>query len=175
MREWVERVIVKYNICPFARKELEAGTVRYVVAHSDKLEPVLTQLMQECEYLEHHSDTETTLFMLPNGFERFDDFLELSELANSLLAAQGYEGIFQLASFHPHYCFAGELESDAANYTNRSPYAALHILREQSVERAIEEHNDVDAIPERNIEFARRKGADFFAKLLVDIKKSSTD
>ena len=164
---WVKQVIVKYNICPFARKEVELGSIRYHVVEQSALDEVLLALVEECQYLDKHRDTETTLFIMPNAFQSFDSFLDLVELANDLLFEQGFEGIYQLANFHPDYCFAGEPQSDPANYTNRSPYPCLHIIREESMSLALDSHPDPDAIPERNIEFCRKKGEAFFANLLA--------
>lgn len=163
---WVKQVIVKYNICPFARKEVERGSIRYSVAQG-KTEDLLVALIQECHYLEAHSDVETTLFIIPDSLALFDDFLDLLDLANALLFEQGFEGVYQLVSFHPDYCFAGEARNDPANYTNRSPYPTLHIIREASMEIALHNHPDPDAIPQRNIEFSRKKGGEFFANLLA--------
>lgn len=166
-KNWVKNVIVKYNICPFARREVERGSIRYSVVEETNKEHVLQALIAECRFLDSHSETETTLFIIPVGFEGFYDFLDLVELANDLLEMEDYEGVYQLANFHPDYCFAGEVQSDPSNYTNRSPYPTLHIIRETSMEQAINNHPDVDAIPERNIAFANKKGNAFFASLLA--------
>ncbi|WP_019615139.1 DUF1415 domain-containing protein [Psychromonas ossibalaenae] len=163
---WVKQVIVKYNICPFARKEVERGSIRYAVASKSEIEDLLAELISECLYLDKHQKTETTLFIMADAVQELDNFLDLVDLANDLLFDQDYEGIYQLASFHPGYCFAGEPADDPANYTNRSPYPTLHIIRESSMEKALAAHPDPDAIPQRNIEFARRKGSKFFAELL---------
>ena len=165
---WVQRLIVKYNICPFARKELEQQTVRYVVFSDKPFEATLDKLITECRYLDDNPDTETTLLILPT-FKHFDDFLDLIAVADRLLAMSGYEGVYQLAHFHPDYCFEGEAADDPANYTNRSPYPTLHILREESMAQALAQTDSPEAIPQRNIEFARRKGAPFFESILKDI------
>lgn len=166
-QNWVSKLIVKYNICPFARREVERGSIRYVLIEASKKKQVLTSLLAECHFLDENSETETTLFIIPSGFEGFYDFLDLVELANELLDDGGYEGVYQLANFHPDYCFAQEPQSAPSNYTNRSPYPTLHIIRETSMEMAIKHHPDVDAIPERNIEFANKKGNVFFADILA--------
>lgn len=166
-QRWVEQLIVKYNICPFARRELERKSIRYAVAQERSVEAVLTQLIAECGYLDEHPETETTLLILPTGYEGFYQYLDLLDLANDLLLAQNYEGIYQLASFHPDYCFDGELQADAANYTNRAPYPILHLLRESSLEQALANYEDPENIPQRNMEFARRKGPEFFEKILT--------
>lgn len=166
-KNWVSSVIVKYNICPFARREVERGSIRYALIEEMNKESVLQSLLDECRYLDEHGDVETTLLIMPVGFEGFYDFLDLVELANDLLEMEEYEGVYQLANFHPDYCFAGEPQSEPSNYTNRSPYPTLHIIREKSMEMAISNHPDVDAIPERNIAFANKKGNAFFADLLA--------
>ncbi len=165
-QRWVQQLIVKYNICPFARREVERKSIRYVVAEQPDIASVLQQLLDEAKYLDETPETETTLFILPQGFEGFHGFLDLVDMADALLIEEGYEGVYQLAHFHPDYCFDGEPQDDPANYTNRSPFPTLHLLREASLEKAIEQYDDPESIPERNIEFCRRKGAEFFVKIL---------
>jgi len=164
---WVNKVIVKYNICPFARREVERGSIRYVDDHSVNVESVLEKLSEEWRYLDENPATETTLLILSETCSDFESFLDCVYLANHLLQMNRYEGVYQLAHFHPDYCFEGDPEDAASNYTNRSPFPTLHIIRETSMERAIEAHPDVDAIPERNIEFLNKKGTPFFADLLA--------
>ncbi|RUO22565.1 DUF1415 domain-containing protein [Aliidiomarina iranensis] len=168
-KAWVEQLIVKYNICPFARREVERDSIRYVVAGQRKTADVLEALIKECEFLDQNMDTETTLIMLPAGFEGFYAYLDLLDTANELLAIQGYEGIYQLASFHPDYCFEGEKQDAASNYTNRAPYPTLHLLREASLEQALSRYDDPESIPDRNIAFAEKKGAEFFEKILAGL------
>ncbi len=165
-QNWVERMIMKYNICPFARQEVERGSIRYAVIHESKIHRVLEALIEECIRLDDKPEIETTLFIVPRGFEGFYSYLDLVDVANDLLIEQGYEGIYQLASMHPDYCFDGEPMDEPSNYTNRSPYPMLHIIREASMEQALADYNAPESIPERNIEFTQHKGADFFAKLL---------
>lgn len=171
---WVQRLIIKYNICPFARKEVEQRSVRYEVFNDRSFEATLDKLIAECRHLDQHRDVETTLLILPS-LVLFDDFLDLIAVAQRLLAMSGYEGVYQLAHFHPDYCFEGEAADDAANYTNRSPYPVLHLLREDSMAFALRDTRNPEAIPARNIEFARRKGVAFFDRLLRDITSSPQD
>ncbi|MGB5444936.1 MAG: DUF1415 domain-containing protein [Psychromonas sp.] len=166
-KNWVKQVIVKYNICPFARREVERGSIRYFQVEESAREQVLQSLLDECLLLDSNQQIETTLFIIPAGYEGFYDFLDLVDMANDLLEMEGYEGVYQLANFHPDYCFADEPQNAPSNYTNRSPYPTLHIIRESSMELAIANHPDVDAIPQRNIEFANKKGNAFFADLLA--------
>ncbi|WP_428612531.1 DUF1415 domain-containing protein [Shewanella sp.] len=171
-QSWVEKVIMKYNICPFARREVERNSIRYTVAQHSQIDKVLDELIQECHLLEQQPQIETTLFIMPRGFEGFYLYLDLVDIANDLLIEQGFEGVFQLASFHPDYCFEGEPQDSAANYTNRAPYPTLHIIREASMERALADYDDPESIPERNIAFAERKGEAFFVKLLQSCKQA---
>ncbi|QDF75591.1 MULTISPECIES: DUF1415 domain-containing protein [Shewanella] len=171
-QNWVEKVIMKYNICPFARREVERNSIRYTVAQHSQIDKVLDELIQECHLLEQQPQIETTLFIMPRGFEGFYLYLDLVDIANDLLIEQGFEGVFQLASFHPDYCFEGEPQDSAANYTNRAPYPTLHIIREASMERALADYDDPESIPERNIAFAERKGEAFFVKLLQSCKQA---
>jgi hypothetical protein len=166
-QNWVERMIMKYNICPFARREVERRSIRYAVIDESKMHNVLEALIKECQHLDENPEIETTLFIVPRGFEGFYPYLDLVDIANDLLIEQDYEGVYQLASFHPDYCFDGEPMDDPANYTNRSPYPTLHIIREVSMELALANYNDPESIPERNIAFAQKKGSDFFAKVLA--------
>lgn len=157
-RKWVESVVIAHNYCPFAKRELVQGKVRFKVCHQAEFNQLLELVIQECVYLDQNSETETTLIIIPEGFSDFNLFLGLLGLAENLMVAQGYEGIYQLASFHPDYCFQGAEIDDAANYTNRSPYPMLHLIREASIEQAIKHHPSPDSIPERNIEYAREQG-----------------
>lgn len=165
---WVKKVIMKYNICPFARREVERGSIRYLVVEQTKVKQVLKALIEECQYLDAHPEHETSLFILPRGFEGFYAYLDLVDMANDELFDNGYEGVYQLAHFHPDYCFEGEPQDSAANFTNRAPYPTLHIIREASMELALASYTDPESIPERNIAFCERKGSDFFVKLLAE-------
>ncbi|MFG6666204.1 DUF1415 domain-containing protein [Halomonas sp. HNIBRBA4712] len=157
---WVREFIVEYDICPFAQRELDADRVRVQVVRSKKFEVTLEELAAELEWLTEHEEVETTLIVLPTLFRSFDHYLDFLELAENLIDMLGFEGIFQLASFHPDYCFADADPEDAANYTNRSPYAMVHVLREASVEKAIAFYGDTAAIPARNIEKLEAMGAE---------------
>ena len=164
---WVVQVIMKYNICPFARREVERGSIRYLVCEQTKVKAVINALLDECQYLDTHPEAETSLFIIPRGFEGFYQYLDLVDLANEALIDSDYEGVYQLATFHPDYCFEGEAQDSAANYTNRAPYPTLHLIREASMELALANYDDPESIPERNIAFAERKGGEFFAALLA--------
>ena len=166
-KKWIQDVVIGCNFCPFAAKEVKQGTVRYHVEEDDDLNACLQVFLNECELLDTNPEIETTIIILPIGFDEFEDYLDLVECAEEILEENGYEGTYQVATFHPNYCFEGEEADDASNFTNRSPYPMLHILREESVERALERYPDAEGIPQRNIDFARTKGSAYM-KMLRD-------
>jgi hypothetical protein len=164
---WLKSIIIEYSICPFAKRELNRGSIRFNVNHDTEIEQCLLSLILECDRLDKEPDIETTLLIYADAFAEFDDYLDFLEIAESLLIEQGYEGTYQLASFHPDYCFQGSDPDDAANYTNRSPYPMLHLLREASLEQAIASHPDPENIPQRNIELTRKLGLSKMQALLA--------
>lgn len=155
---WLKSVIIEYSICPFAKREVERGSIYFSINHDTIVEQCLLHLMLECDRLDTKPDIETTLLIYTDTFAKFDDYLDFIGLAESLLIEQDYEGTYQLATFHPDYCFEGTEQNDAANYTNRSPYPMLHLLRESSLEQAIASHPDPKNIPQHNIELTRKLG-----------------
>ncbi|VAW62853.1 hypothetical protein MNBD_GAMMA11-1729 [hydrothermal vent metagenome] len=158
MQCWLQSVIIELNICPFAKKEFVNHKIHYSVCSNAGLEQALYQLASEFQFLDTHNETETTLLILADAFADFESFLSLIDYANQLLNELGYSGIYQLAHFHPAYCFADEDPEDASNYTSRSPFPTLHLLREKSIQRAIESHPDTSTIPQTNIDMTRKKG-----------------
>ncbi len=155
---WLRTFIIKYSICPFAKKEHDQNRIRYAVFESGEIENCLENLIRECLFLDNNPEIETSLLIFPKHFIDFDDYLDFLNLAESLMIAQSYEGIYQLASFHPDYCFDGENPNDPANYTNRSPYPMLHLIREQSLEQALNTFSQPENIPNRNIRLTREMG-----------------
>ncbi len=166
MKTWVSDVIVKYNFCPFARKEVEANSIFYQISDTNDIGNAVVEMIDELGKLEQEPKIETTLLVFAKGFADFEDFLELVDLANAMLVAQGFEGKYQIANFHPNYVFADSDEQDPANYTNRAPYPSLHLIREASMELALQNHPDPESIPETNIKLAQRKGLHFWQELL---------
>jgi hypothetical protein len=157
-QNWLKTIIIAYGICPFAKRELDRGSIRFVASHDTEIESCLLNLMLECDRLNIDSSIETTLLIYDKAFTAFDDYLDFLELAETLLIEQDYEGVYQLASFHPDYCFEGAKQDDPANYTNRSPYPLLHLLRETSLDKAIASYPHPENIPQRNIELTRELG-----------------
>lgn len=159
-KEWLTSVIVAHNYCPFAKREMDKGSVKYQVVHETEFNALLDAVLKECVWLDQHPETETTLVIFPENLNDFNLFLDCLTLAEDLIVSRGYEGVYQLASFHPDYYFQGSDNNDPANYTNRSPYPMLHLIREASVEIVTRNHPDPESIPERNVEYARKQGLD---------------
>jgi hypothetical protein len=150
--KWVKDFIVALNVCPFASREVERESVRCMVLRSKKMDVALEELMLEVQWLDEHPETETTLLIFPTMFHDFHRYLDFVEAAENVMFDQGCEGVYQLATFHPNYCFSGTEPDDVSNYTNRSPYPMLHLLREASMDKAIEFYGDTSQIPNQNIE-----------------------
>ena len=171
-QNWLYKVVIAYSICPFAKREFDRGSIHYEVIVRDELEQQLEQLILSCEQLDEDPEIETSLLIFSHSLAGFYDYLDFVDIANQLMQKQGYEGVYQLASFHPEYCFEGADENDASNYTNRSPYPMLHLLREASLEKLLASYPDPESIPERNIELTRELGLKTMQKLLADSYES---
>lgn len=165
-KNWLETVIIAHNICPFAKREFDKNTIHYEAINSAEIEKQLQSLIANCQLLDSNKAIETSLLIYPIGLNNFDDYLDFLAIANALLEKQGYEGIYQLASFHPEYCFEGTEINDASNYTNRSPYPTLHLIREESLEKALANYPDPEKIPQRNIAYTRQLGKQKMQKML---------
>jgi uncharacterized protein len=166
-KKWITNVVIGCNFCPFAAKEIKKQAVHYQVETSTDVEVCLEAFLQECNRLDEDENIATTLLIFSEGFQQFDDFLDLLADAENLLTENGYEGVYQVASFHPQYIFGGAPVNDAANYTNRSVYPMLHLLREAQIDEVLERYADPEKIPDNNILFAREKGVEYM-KLLRD-------
>lgn len=157
-QKWIKSVVIDLNFCPFAAKALLKKTIHYKVLNNADPRSSLETLISELQHLDTNNEIETTLIIFPNQFSDFDSYLDLVDAAQELLEEEGYEGIYQLASFHPDYYFDGAPKDDPANYTNRSVYPMLHLLREDSLTKALSLYKDPELIPEHNIKLAREKG-----------------
>jgi uncharacterized protein len=164
-KKWINEVVIGCNFCPFAAKVVKQQTVYYQVESSADITKCLAAVLQQVKQLDNDKTIETSFLILPYSFSDFDEYLDLVAKAEKLLKKNGYEGIYQLASFHPQYLFAGSSENDAANYTNRSLYPMLHLLREESIDKALEYYKNPEEIPERNINFAKEKGLTYMRML----------
>jgi hypothetical protein len=166
-KKWIIDVVIGCNFCPFASNVVKQQVVFYKVEENTGMEACLASFLLEMKRLDNDAGIETTFLIFPNAFQQFDDYLDLVSLAEKQLKRKGYEGIYQLASFHPLYLFANSDENDPANYTNRSIYPMLQMLREDSMTKALANYKDPEAIPVRNINFAKEKGLAYM-KMLRD-------
>lgn len=162
---WINTVVAGCNFCPFAAKAIAKKSIRYLVLKNANAKKTLEAFIKEIYQLDEDDSIETSFLILPDSFGDFNAYLDLVDLAEQLLEKEEYEGIYQVASFHPQYCFAGASEDDPANYTNRSPYPMLHILREDSITKALKFFPNPETIPDRNIEYARQKGLQYMQML----------
>jgi hypothetical protein len=167
-RRWLECAVIGLNLCPFAKAVLARRQVRFVLSEARDTDALLADLVAEMQRLRDTDagEIDTTLLIHPHVLQDFLDYNEFLDAADAALEALSLEGVLQVASFHPDYRFAGTERDDAANCTNRSPYPILHLLREESVSRAVAAFPDPDAIVERNIATMERLGVDGYCKLL---------
>lgn len=166
-RAWVERVVIGLNLCPFAKAPQNKGLVRYVVCEATETDTLLAWLIDEMRRLAQTDAEliETTLLVHPNVLNDFADFNDFLELAEAAVADQGLEGVLQVASFHPRYQFADSAPEDLGNATNRSPYPTLHLIREQSIDRAVAAIPEAKSIYKTNIATMEQLGVDGWADL----------
>lgn len=169
-KKWIVEVVVGCNFCPFAAREVRLDSIRYEVSGVKGIPEGLQAFMGECARLDEEPAIATSLLIFSEGFARFTDYLELVALAEKLLVKSGYEGVYQVASFHPGYRFSKTGSDDPSNYTNRSIYPMLHLLREEQVEKALERYPNPENIPTANIEYAMAKGELFMRTLRESCK-----
>ena len=160
-REWIRDFVIALNLCPFARPVFDAELIRYVVSESDRSEILLDEFVNELNVLADTdiSDVETTLLVHPFVLQDFHDYNQFLDLADGAIVKQQQDGLIQVASFHPDYCFAGAHPDAVENSTNRSPYPMLHLLRESSISRAVATYPDLELIPNRNIKTLRERAS----------------
>jgi hypothetical protein len=166
-RDWLERAVIGLDLCPFARAPHVRNQIRYIVSEAETPEALLADLLAELRTLAaaDPSDIETTLLIHPRVLEGFLDYNDFLDIADAALADLDLVGEIQIATFHPRYQFAGTEPDDIENYTNRSPYPILHLLREASVERAVAAFPDASKIYEKNQETLRRLGREGWQRL----------
>ena len=159
-RHWLEKAVIGLNLCPFAKAVYVKNQVRLVVSHARHADDLLEELDRELDLrvATPAEEVDTTLLIHPTLFEDFLDFNDFLEIADGVVDEHGLEGVVQLASFHPRFQFDGTEPDDISNYTNRAPFAILHLLREDSVERAVAAFPEADAIFEQNIATLEKLG-----------------
>ena len=166
-QQWLERAVIGLNLCPFAKAAYVKQRVRFAVSQATSDEALLDDLILALQDLHaaEPAECETTLLIHPDALTDFLDYNDFLDAADLALDALGLTGVIQVASFHPQYQFAGSEPDDIENFTNRSPYPLLHLLREDSIEQAVESYPDVDNIPARNIETLKKLGPEGWAGL----------
>ncbi|MAA65387.1 MAG: peptidase [Alteromonadaceae bacterium] len=159
-RAWLERAVIGLNLCPFARAPYLKAQVHFAVSEATANDALIDDLVDEIQALmaADPEERETSLLILSRGLSDFADFNDFLSVADALLETLELDGILQIASFHPDYQFADTAPDDIENYTNRSPYPVLHLLRESSITRAVDTMDDTDAIYRANINTLQRLG-----------------
>ena len=167
-RRWVERVVIGLGLCPFAKAVYARQQVRFVLSDATTAEALLESLVAELRCLRDADPqvVDTTLLIHPHALTDFVDYNDFLEIADEAVATLDLEGVIQVASFHPDYRFAGTAPDDMGNCSNRSPFPTLHLLREDSVSRAVDVFPDADAIVERNIATLEKLGRDGWERLM---------
>ena len=171
-RAWVVQAVIGLDLCPFAKAAQVRGQVRYAVTQATDADGLLQALAEELHRLAATDPgaVETTLLIHPRVMNDFLDYNDFLAAADAAVEALGYSGVLQVASFHPHYQFAGTEPDDVGNATNRSPYPTLHLLREASVRRAVEAFGDTDEIYRKNIRTLQTLGHDGWSRVQADIQ-----
>jgi uncharacterized protein len=174
-KNWVEAFVLGLNLCPFARHPYKYDKIRYVIFEGEDVKALCDLLTAEMVLLDATSPAilETTVIIARNGFADFEDYLSALYDADVLVAELDYEGVYQLASFHPDYKFEGSESDDVSNYTNRSPYPMFHLLREDSVTRALDAFPEVGDILANNQETMTKLGLTKVKKMLDDVRKEA--
>ena len=174
-RAWIDRAVVGLNLCPFARAVQVKQQIRCVVSDATDAHALLARLCDEMHLLAEADPArvQTTLLVHPAVLTDFLDFNDFLEIADAALEDLGYEGVLQVAPFHPQFQFAGTEPDDLGNASNRSPYPTLHLLREDSVERALAAFPDAEAIFETNIRTLHALGADGWAALQAQCRQDA--
>lgn len=169
-RHWIERAVIGLNLCPFAKAVYVKEQVRFVLSDASTPEALLEQLVEELLLLRDTpaEQIDTTLIIHPEVLTDFLDYNDFLDNADAAVEALDLQGILQVASFHPDYQFAGAAPDDIGHYTNRSPFPTLHLLREDSVERAVAAFPDPDVIVERNLQTLQKLGHAGWRALLGD-------
>jgi uncharacterized protein len=168
-RRWLERAVVGLNLCPFAKSVMVKHQVHFAATQADDAQGVLAAFGQELDALlkTEARTRDTTLLVIPNGMHDFLTFLDLTARAQRMVNKRGLDGVIQVAHFHPDFVFAETDKDDITNFTNRAPYPTLHLLREESINRAVAAFPDPAAIYEANMALLRRLGRDGWDALRV--------
>jgi hypothetical protein len=167
-RAWLEKAVIGLNLCPFAKAVHTKGQIRWVLSEATDPKTLLLQLVEELQHLAEADPevVDTTLIVHPQVLQDFYDFNDFLGVAEDTLAELDLEGVLQIASFHPQFLFADAEPDDIGNATNRAPFPTLHLLREDSIERAVQAFPEAETIYERNIATLQRLGPEGWRKLM---------
>ncbi|AMP16729.1 DUF1415 domain-containing protein [Collimonas pratensis] len=170
---WLERAVIGLNLCPFAKAVHIKDQIRYVVSSAQTPEELMADLVRELEFLQEADPAkiDTTLLIHPDVLRNFLDYNDFLDVADAAVDELDLSGEIQVASFHPEYQFAGSDIDDISNYTNRSPYPTLHLLREASVERAVDAFPEASEIFDKNMQTLEQLGLDGWQKILGEEQK----
>ena len=172
-RQWLEEVVIGLQLCPFAKAPFQKEQIRFLVSQANSEEELIEELIEECRHLDEDIKTETTLIICARLLNDFFDFCQFLNWANSTLKSNQWQGVYQLANFHPHYIFSGCEYNDLQNLTNRAPFPILHLLREKTLSDMLEKYPEPELIPKKNIEKMQQLSIDeqrqYFAYLFNDI------
>lgn len=171
-RYWLERLVIGENLCPFAAAPYRAGRVMLRVCEAQALDGVYVDFLQLLQDLVDDAGErwETAVLILTDALPVFDDYLDGLAIMEQAISEAGLDGEFQVASFHPRYCFDGVEADDASNYSNRSPLPLFHLIRERELAAALAGVEHPERIPQRNIAHLRRLGIDGIRRLLADLE-----
>ena len=168
---WLQEIVIGLNFCPFAQAAFDEQKIRFAVSDAEHPDDAIQFALSEALKLLETSEDEiaTTLAVYPKALSDFQEYLEILGLLESLLEEAGTEGVLQIASFHPSYCYPDEPESGLSHYTNRSRYPIFHFLREAQVQEAVDSHPDSTTIPRANITRLEEMGPEEVAKRWKDL------
>jgi hypothetical protein len=167
-QRWIQSFVVELNLCPFAQHVTVRDVIRYTACANESLQDILHALHEEMDWLDSDPETETSFLILTSGMKDFSDFNDCLAMAQELLVMMNWVGRYQLVGFHPHHQFDGTDPDDAENYTNRSPYPMVHILRESSVTQAVDAAANIALIPKRNTDTLNQLGVEALIKRWQD-------
>ncbi len=168
-KSWIARFVIGLDICPFA-KHVPSTKIRYTIFGKDELLQILENIQMEFQYLLSHKSIETSLIVYPEASQDFNLFLDTYYACEQFMEDLGLDEEFQLVVFHPHFVFDESKADDPANFSNRSPYPMIHILRVASVSKAVASHPDIASIPESNMEKLRMRSYAYWEKFRMDSK-----
>jgi uncharacterized protein len=176
VRNWMEKAVIGLNLCPFAKSVHVKGQIRFAVSGATSRKALRADLEDELKMLavSDTAEVDTTLLIHPDALTDFFDYNDFLDIADEVVEELGLTGEIQIASFHPHYQFDGTEPDDIENYTNRSPYPILHLLREASIDIASEAFPDAGEIFDRNIETMRRLGREGWDKLGIGVSETDS-